>query len=487
MKCIGKYLSAEILLTRECSYRNIIFDYCYCLLFLGTLKWTRYQNSHHYPSPRKWHAIIPITARYRKGDNSVRTKSLPYLQKKGQNKIVTRPRSSPVYSSARLPRKSPEAVESIPSNRPITLPLKMTNDTSQVNSTSQPIEMTDLHNRNSDRRSPYKGNGFSENNSKQAEDISPLLANRQLSRDSVASNNSSLGTDNPCLELDSSCEKLDNFENRCCDDSKFLVSFELKDFSDKKETMSSANSEKQLVTRYVKNNKQMFHTSHIPGQVNLSPPKTETLYKKVSIDQNTGSDLIVEDLELCDNYFSINSQHGDHRHQRFTHVNRKKHSSNQDLKIKNSSDSEFCETEFYGRTHVKRENHLEEKSYSMNDITKTHLIQNDSLASRSRSMHVPQLMSYRKCNLNCWMEEAENSNEDDSLTPVDVDNGITVASQVLIDDVKETDTQTKKVQERDKEVIIEVKHDEYKICGVPHTEVPFSLGLSCNEKLVANY
>jgi hypothetical protein len=60
------------------------------------------QNSHHYPSPRKWHAIIPITARYRKGDNSVRTKSLPYLQKKGQNKIVTRPRSSPVYSSARL-------------------------------------------------------------------------------------------------------------------------------------------------------------------------------------------------------------------------------------------------------------------------------------------------------------------------------------------------------------------------------------------------
>jgi hypothetical protein len=157
------------------------------------------------------------------------------------------------------------------------------------------------------------------------------------------------------------------------------------------------------------------------------------------------------------------------------------------LKIKNSSDSEFCETEFYGRTHVKRENHLEEKSYSMNDITKTHLIQNDSLASRSRSMHVPQLMSYRKCNLNCWMEEAENSNEDDSLTPVDVDNGITVASQVLIDDVKETDTQTKKVQERDKEVIIEVKHDEYKICGVPHTEVPFSLGLSCNEKLVANY
>jgi hypothetical protein len=62
------------------------------------------------------------------------------------------------------------------------------------------------------------------------------------------------------------------------------------------------------------------------------------------------------------------------------------------------------------------------------------------------------------------MEEAENSNEDDSLTPVDVDNGITVASQVLIDDVKETDTQTKKVQERDKEVIIEVKHDEYKIC-----------------------
>jgi hypothetical protein len=62
--------------------------------------------------------------------------------------------------------------------------------------------------------------------------------------------------------------------------------------------MSSANSEKQLVTRYVKNNKQMFHTSHIPGQVNLSPPKTETLYKKVSIDQNTGSDLIVEDLEL---------------------------------------------------------------------------------------------------------------------------------------------------------------------------------------------
>jgi hypothetical protein len=51
-----------------------------------------------------------------------------------------------------LPRKSPEAVESIASNRPITLPLKMTNDTNQVNSTSQPIEMTDLHNRNSDRR-----------------------------------------------------------------------------------------------------------------------------------------------------------------------------------------------------------------------------------------------------------------------------------------------------------------------------------------------
>jgi hypothetical protein len=70
--------------------------------------------------------------------------------------------------------------------------------------------MTDLHNRNSDRRSPYKGNGFSEKNSKQAEDTSPLLANRQLSRDSVASNNSSLGTDNPCLELDSSCEKLEN-------------------------------------------------------------------------------------------------------------------------------------------------------------------------------------------------------------------------------------------------------------------------------------
>lgn len=427
-------------------------------------------------------------ARYRKGDNSVRTKSLPYLQKKSQNKIVTRPRSSPVYSSARLPRKSPDEVESIASNRPITLPLKITNDTNQVNSTSQPIEMTDLHNRSSVRRSPYKANAFSEKISKQAEDTSPLLANRQLSRDSVGSNNSGLGTDNPCLDLDSSFEKLDNFKNRCYDDSNFLVSFELKDFSDKKETMSSTNSEKQLVTRYVKNNKQMFHTSHIPGQVNLSPPKTETLYKNVSIDQNTGSDLIVEDLEFCDNYFSINSQHDDHRHQRFTHVNRKKYSSNQDLNIKNSSDAEFCETEFYGRTHVKRENSLEEKSYSMNDISKTHLIQNDYVASRSRSVHLPQLMSCKKCTLNCWMEEAENSNEDDSLTPADVDNGTTVASQVLIDDVKEKNTQTKtnEVQESDKEVIIEVKHDEYKICGVPHTELPFSLGLSfCNEKLVA--
>lgn len=432
--------------------------------------------------------MIPITARYRKGDNSVRTKSLPYLQKKGQNKIVSRPRSSPVYSSARLPRKSPDEVVSIASNRPITLPLKMTNDTNQVNSTSQPIEMTDLQNRNSDRRSPYKGNGFSEKDSKQAEDTSPLLANRQLSRDSVTSNNSGLGTDNPCLELDSSCEKLDNFKNRCYDDSKFLVSFELKDLNDKKENMSSTNSEKQFVTRYVKNNKHVFHTSHIPGQVNLSPPKTETLYKKVSIDQNTGSDLIVEDLDFCDNYFSINSQDDDHTHQRYSHVNREKHSSNQDLKIKNSSDhdAEFCETEFYGRTHVKREKSLEEKSFSMNDISKTHLIQNDSLASRSRSMHLPQLMSCRKCSLNCWMEEAENSNEEDSLTPVDVDNGTTVASQVLIDDVKEKNTQTKtnEVQESDKEVIIEVKHDEYKICGVPHTEVLFSLDLSfC--KLVA--
>lgn len=432
-----------------------VFGFC-------TLKWTHYQPTHQYPSPRKWHSVIPVTAQYRKGDNSVRTKSLPHLQKKGHNNVVNRPKSSPVYSSARFARRSPEQTENAKLNRLNTLALHMTNDSNQNNSTSQPIEMASLSERNADRRSPFKGNGFEKGTIKKDEK-SPLLCNRQTSRDSMISNGSGLGTDNPCLELDSSCEKMDRFVKCDNNSSDCLVSLELKDMSE------NINHKSQIVTRFVKNKKQNFHASNIPGQVNLSP-NGETFRCKTHNNKYKSCDLVVEDLEFYDNYFS-NSTHEYNRLEPQTHARKVDitHSSNKDLKIKNS-DTSFYKTEFNDKTMVHRQNSLEEKSYSMSDISKPNLVQIQPITSKSTSMQLPQKVPCRKCSLNCWMEETEIDDDtlspvddntlspvdNDTLSPVDVDSQSNATSQIvkqLADDV--TESKPTQVQEGCKENVVE--------------------------------
>lgn len=413
------------------------------MYFTGTLKWTHYQPTHQYPSPRKWHSVIPVTARYKKGDNSVRTKSLPHLQKKGQNNVVNRPKSSPVYSSARFARRSPEQTEDAKLNRPNTLALHMSDESNQNNSTSQPIEMSSLGERNADRRSPFKGNGF-DKGTKQKDEKSPLLCNRQTSRDSMISNGSGLGTDNPCLELDSSCEKMDRFANCENDSSDCLVSLELKNMNANVNQKDSLHKS-QVVTRFVKNEKQNFHASNIPGQVNLSP-NGDTFRCKTHSNKNKSCDLVVEDLEFCDNYFSNSTQELKPKtHSRKMDIT---HSSNKDLK---HSDTAFYETEFNDKTMVNRQNSLEEKSYSMSDISKPNLVQILPITSKSTSMQLPQKVPCRKCSLNCWMEETEI--DDDTLEPDDVDSPLNVTSQVVNDVTESKPTQD---QEACKETIVEV-------------------------------
>ncbi|XP_076093233.1 uncharacterized protein LOC143064353 [Mytilus galloprovincialis] len=412
-----------------------VFGFC-------TLKWTHYQPTHQYPSPRKWHSVIPVTARYKKGDNSVRTKSLPHLQKKGQNNVVNRPKSSPVYSSARFARRSPEQTEDAKLNRPNTLALHMSDESNQNNSTSQPIEMSSLGERNADRRSPFKGNGF-DKGTKQKDEKSPLLCNRQTSRDSMISNGSGLGTDNPCLELDSSCEKMDRFANCENDSSDCLVSLELKNMNANVNQKDSLHKS-QVVTRFVKNEKQNFHASNIPGQVNLSP-NGDTFRCKTHSNKNKSCDLVVEDLEFCDNYFSNSTQELKPKtHSRKIDIT---HSSNKDLK---HSDTAFYETEFNDKTMVNRQNSLEEKSYSMSDISQPNLVQILPITSKSTSMQLPQKVPCRKCSLNCWMEETDI--DDDTLEPDDVDSPLNVTSQVVNDVTESKPTQD---QEACKEIVVE--------------------------------
>ncbi|KAK3108043.1 hypothetical protein FSP39_000012 [Pinctada imbricata] len=72
----------------------------------GSLRWSHIQLSGVTPPPRMWHSLVVLTsANFPKGENSVRTSSLPYLQNKGTHHRQRRPKSSPAYSSDRGSRR----------------------------------------------------------------------------------------------------------------------------------------------------------------------------------------------------------------------------------------------------------------------------------------------------------------------------------------------------------------------------------------------
>lgn len=376
--------------------------------FSGTLKWTRYQPTHQYPDPCKWHTVISVTARFKKGDQSVRTTSLPHLKNK-LRKNQKRPKSSPIYSSARYSRKTPDHL--FTQNRPSTLAIK-TDDAQECNdsnSKSEPIEMTTYGEKNMDRRSPFKGNGFTESGKKPVEEKSPLLCNRQASKDSVVSTGSNLGTDNPCLELDSSCERLDNFNTCSHSNGKVSVSVEMTDLTPFA-TPGSPRDNSQVVTRFVKNNKPKFETSAIPGQVNMSP-NNDDIYSKNIFSHNPSMDLMIEDLEFSDNYFSKGSKTEMRSKPSGQYLSDRnvKYPSDHDLKIKQST---FNETEFNGHMDLRQESNLDGKSFSLSDIIQSQRDQ-DNAMYKAASMHLPSNRSIMCQNLNCWVEETEDSSVED--------------------------------------------------------------------------
>ncbi|CAG2234672.1 unnamed protein product [Mytilus edulis] len=236
---------------------------------------------------------------------------------------------------------------------------------------------------------------------------------------------------------------MDRFAKCENDSSDCLVSLELKDMNaNQKDSLDKS----QVVTRFVKNKKQNFHASNIPGQVNLSP-NGDTFRCKTHSNKNKPCDLVVEDLEFCDNYFSNSTQENNRlKHSRKMDIT---HSSNKDLKIKHS-DTAFYETEFNDKTMVKTQNSLEEKSYSMSDISKPNLVQILPITSKSTSMQLHQKVPCRKCSLNCWMEETEI--DDDTLAPDDVDS-VSNATSHIVNDV--TESKPTQDQEACKEIVVE--------------------------------
>nr|XP_022307765.1 uncharacterized protein LOC111113768 isoform X2 [Crassostrea virginica] len=240
----------------------------------GSLKWTHIEIPNQVPSPRMWHSLEAITCAVQKSEGSTRTSSMPYLQNKQGRRQTLRPRSSPAYSSARVaPKQSRDRGEnsrekgetSVATQRPHTLELKPIRAVSD----SLPVVM----------RTPVP---------KKKEEKSPLLLERHISQCSAGSEGSLKGADNLGLDISNSCDRLSSLE---------IVSRQVPENSDHLPSLEFKTC-------------QAFTESYGYHQ---KPPEKLKAIKMQTFDSNVikvlpypqvAQDLVVEDLEIYENYFS---------------------------------------------------------------------------------------------------------------------------------------------------------------------------------------
>lgn len=257
----------------------------------GSLKWTHVEIPNQVPSPRMWHSLEAITTASKKSEGSTRTSSMPYLQNKQGRKHVLRPRSSPAYSSARVaPKQSKEGTSPKEENMSVSSqPMHV----QRASPNKENISMTSLRPQTLEVKSikapsdslpvvmrtptPIK-----------KEEKSPLLLERHISQCSVGSEGSLKGTDNLGLDISSSSDALSSLEvmsRQASDNCDRLPSLEFTSC----QAFTESYGYQQKPPEQVKAIKMQTFNSNF---INVLP------YPQVA------QDLVVEDLELYENYFS---------------------------------------------------------------------------------------------------------------------------------------------------------------------------------------
>lgn len=223
----------------------------------GSLKWTHVEIPNQVPSPRMWHSLESITIATKKPEGSVRTSSMPYLQNKQGRRQHLRPRSSPAYSSARN-RVTPRVVNGHSSSESANVYVSpKQQDTVELKpikfqAESIPVVM----------RTPTPP---------KKEEKSPLLLERHLSQCSDGSQTSLKGTDNLGMDMTGSSDDV-----------------ALRDVTACREFSESYGYHQKPVERVKSVKMQTFNHNVI----NVLP------YRQLA------QELVVEDLEIYENYFS---------------------------------------------------------------------------------------------------------------------------------------------------------------------------------------
>lgn len=255
------------------------------------MKWTHVEIPNQVPSPRMWHSLEAITTASKKSEGSTRTSSMPYLQNKQGRKHALRPRSSPAYSSARVaPKQSKEGTSPKEENMSVSSqPMHV----QRASPNKENISMTSLRPQTLEVKSikapsdslpvvmrtptPIK-----------KEEKSPLLLERHISQCSVGSEGSLKGTDNLGLDISSSSDALSSLEvmsRQASDNCDRLPSLEFTSC----QAFTESYGYQQKPPEQVKAIKMQTFNSNF---INVLP------YPQVA------QDLVVEDLELYENYFS---------------------------------------------------------------------------------------------------------------------------------------------------------------------------------------
>ncbi|XP_061179886.1 uncharacterized protein LOC133188462 [Saccostrea echinata] len=246
------------------------------------LKWTHVEIPNQVPSARMWHSLEAITIESKKTDGSARTSSMPYLQNKHGRRQNLRPRSSPAYSSARnrvTPKQNKENLTVNSENLSMSLqkpqtgesqPLKSQSKLQTINTQSvSAIKMMELQTKKSQTdsipvvmRTPTP---------KQKEEKSPLLLERHISQCSEGSQSSLKGADNLGMDISSSSDGISSLDFTSC------------------KTFTQSYGYHQKPPERVKPVKMQTFSHNV---INVLP------YPQLT------QDLVVEDLEIYENYFS---------------------------------------------------------------------------------------------------------------------------------------------------------------------------------------
>ncbi|XP_062600954.1 uncharacterized protein LOC134262580, partial [Saccostrea cucullata] len=271
------------------------------------LKWTHIEIPNQVPSARMWHSVEAITVESKKTDSSTRTSSMPYLQNKHGRRQNLRPRSSPAYSSARnrvtpkqdkenvtvnskyvseslqqpqseesqltknqssanpfIKETSPAAKASI--QRPHTIELQTITTHSEPASKIKTGELQSVKGRTDSipvvMRTPTP---------KQKEEKSPLLLERHISQCSEGSQSSLKGADNLGMDISTSSDGLPSLDFTSC------------------QTFTQSYGYHQKPPERVKPVKMQTFSHNV---INVLP------YPQLT------QDLVVEDLEIYENYFA---------------------------------------------------------------------------------------------------------------------------------------------------------------------------------------